>query len=60
MISIKKIREARARGFKVINYNIHKLPEKKIVKFSILKEFLEHVPNPSDVFAFIHKACILS
>jgi len=59
-INEKKIQEAREKGYQAIQYDIHKLPDEKIVRFAILKEFLEHIPDKSDVFAFLRKACVIS
>jgi hypothetical protein len=59
-INPNKIKEAKARGLHVINYDINNLPDTEIVRFTILKEFLEHVPNRGDVFAYIRKACMIS
>ena len=55
-----KIEQTHAAGFDALAFNIHDIPDEKLVRFVILSHFLEHVPNPSDVQAFIKKACAIA
>lgn len=59
-INPNKIKIATARGLSVINYDIKDIPNEKVVDFTIMSHFLEHVPNFNDVIEFINKACIIS
>lgn len=55
-----KIESTRAAGFDAIRYNIHDIPNEKLVRFVVLSHFLEHVPVLADVKAFLRKACTIS
>jgi len=55
-----KVESTRAAGFDAICYNIHEIPEEKLVNFVVLSHFLEHVSTFSDVKAFMRKACVIS
>lgn len=55
-----KVESTRIAGFDAVNFNIHDIPDNKLVRFVIMSHFLEHVPDPSDVKAFIRKACAIS
>ncbi len=59
-IDQSKVEQTIAAGYDAISYNIHDIPDEKLVRFVVLSHFLEHVPNPKDVKAFIRKACTIS
>lgn len=59
-INNDKILSTREKNLLAINYDIKKLPNKKLVDFTIMSHFLEHVPNIKDVECFIAKACLVS
>lgn len=55
-----KVELTRNAGFEAVNFNIHDIPDEKLVRFVVMSHFLEHVPDPADVKAFIKKACAIS
>lgn len=55
-----KVEATRKAGFDAICYDINKVPDDKLVRFVIMSHFLEHVSSPTDVMAFIKKACVIS
>lgn len=55
-----KVELTREAGFDAVRFNIHNLPDEKLVRFVVLSHFLEHVPHPADVFAFVQKACSIA
>lgn len=59
-IAPKKIATAREAGWRAILYDIQKIPDRKLVRFTILSHFLEHVPDLAAVRKFILKACRVS
>jgi SAM-dependent methyltransferase len=59
-IAQSKVDSTRKTGLDAICYNIHDIPDEKLVRFVIMSHFLEHVPAPSDVKAFLRKACVIS
>ena len=59
-INKKKVTAAQAAGYDAVVFDIHKIPEKKAVRFTVMSHFLEHVPNISDVNAFLKRACQIS
>jgi len=59
-IDPSKILLARNAGHKAIEYDILKLPTEKLVRFTIMSHFLEHVPDLNLVNRFIEKACVIS
>ena len=59
-IDSKKIQSARENGFDVIKYDIHNMPDLKLVRFTVMSHFLEHLPDYGDVQTFITKACQVS
>lgn len=59
-IDQSKVIAAEAAGYDAINYDIHKIPDEKLVRFVTMSHFLEHVPILSDVKTFIRKACQVS
>lgn len=59
-INAHKIQMAIEAGHNAIVFNIHDIPNSKIVNFVIMSHFLEHVSNLEDVKAFIRKACEIS
>jgi len=59
-ISPDKVAAAREAGFDAIEYDLLKIPTKKMVRFTILSHMLEHIPDLNLVEAFIRKACVIS
>ncbi|WP_065692496.1 class I SAM-dependent methyltransferase [Rhizobium sp. AC44/96] len=59
-IDPSKIEQTLAAGYDAILYDIHNIPDEKLVRFVIMSHFLEHVPNLKDVRAFVRKACMIS
>ena len=59
-ISPKKIAQAREAGWRAILFDINKIPDHKLVQFTILSHFLEHVADLAAVRRFILKACRVS
>ena len=59
-IDLKKLEEVKKRGLLGLQYDIKDIPNKKMVEFTTMMDFLEHVPNLKDVYEFIEKACIVS
>lgn len=55
-----KVKATRAAGFAAVTYDIHKIPDIKLVRFTVMSHFLEHIPSASDVRAFVRKACLIS
>jgi len=55
-----KVDLTRAAGFDAVKFNIHDIADKKVVRFVVMSHFLEHVPDPADVNAFMQKACSIS
>jgi hypothetical protein len=55
-----KVESTRTAGFDAICYNIHEIPDEKLVRFVVMSHFLEHVSALSDVKAFVRKACVVS
>jgi hypothetical protein len=58
--SPKKITQARESGLRAIVFDIDQIPDRKLVRFTILSHFLEHVPDLKAVRRFILKACQVS
>ena len=54
-IDPKKVAATREAGFDAIIYDINKIPPRKLVRFTVLSHFLEHIPNLIDVKNFIRK-----
>ena len=59
-IDHSKIEQTRACGYNAILFDINKIPDEKLVQFTVLSHFLEHVPNWGDVKSFIRKAITIS
>lgn len=59
-IDADKVEAARKAGFTAIQWDLHSLPDAPMVRFTMLSHFLEHVPDPADVRAFVRKACHVS
>ncbi|MDT9302517.1 MAG: class I SAM-dependent methyltransferase [Limnospira sp. PMC 1281.21] len=59
-IDPKKVAEAQAAGHNAVVFDINNIPEKKLVRFTVLSHFLEHVPSENHVKAFVRKACQVS
>jgi hypothetical protein len=59
-ISSNKVAQAKASGFNAIVFDIREIPDKRLVDFTILSHFLEHVPDLSLVKQFVRKACNVS
>ena len=59
-IDPKKVAATREAGFDAIIYDINKIPPRKLVRFTVLSHFLEHIPNLIDVKNFIRNACEIS
>ncbi len=55
-----KVAASTAAGYDAIIYDIHDLPSKPLVRFTVMMHFLEHIPNSTDVKAFIRKAVAVS
>lgn len=47
-------------GFEEIQYDIQRLPNRKLVRFVVMSHFLEHLPTLADVKGMIRKACQIS
>jgi len=58
--SPKKIAQAREAGWRAIVFDIKDIPDRKLVRFTTLSHFLEHVPDLGAVRMFIRKACQVS
>ncbi len=59
-IDQSKVEKTIAAGYDAIRYDIHDIPDEKLVRFVVLSHFLEHVPGNADVKDFIRKACTIS
>ena len=59
-IDQSKVEKTSAAGYDAIVYDIHNIPDEKLVRFVVLSHFLEHVPFNSHVKDFIRKACSIS
>jgi SAM-dependent methyltransferase len=59
-IAPKKIAQAREAGWRAVLFDINKIPDHKLVRFTILSHFLEHVADLAAVRRFILKACRVS
>jgi hypothetical protein len=57
---LKKVEQATAAGFDAVVLSIHDIPDQPLVRFTVLSHFLEHIPVPQDVKAFVRKACVVS
>lgn len=55
-----KVELTRNAGYDAVKFNIHDIPDEKLVRFTILSHFLEHVPDLADVTEFVKKACSIS
>lgn len=55
-----KVAASTAAGYDAIVYNIHDLPSKPLVRFTVMMHFLEHIPSTIDVKAFIRKGIAMS
>jgi len=56
----EKIKQATAAGHDAIVYDINALPRRALVRFCVMFHFLEHVPNRTDVVAYLRKAVTVS
>ncbi|MCF8468320.1 MAG: hypothetical protein K9G33_13035 [Sneathiella sp.] len=59
-IDPKKVQEAREAGHNAIKFDLLKIPPRKLVRFTLLSHFLEHVPDLTLVETFVRKACDVS
>ena len=59
-IDDQKVNAARGAGLPAIHFDIFDIPPERKVRFTVMSEFLEHVPDFNDVKEFIRKACELS
>lgn len=59
-IDADKVKKAQQAGFEAALYDINNIPDEKLARFVVMSHFLEHVPSPFDVKAFIQKACTIS
>jgi GT2 family glycosyltransferase len=59
-IDPRKVAQAKAAGHNAVVFDINNIPDKKLVRFTVLSHFLPHVPNENDVKAFVRKACQVS
>jgi hypothetical protein len=59
-VNEKKVEQAIAAGCEAIVYDIHDLPRRPLVRFCVMAHFLEHIPNRTDVVAFLRKASDIS
>ncbi|QJB28886.1 hypothetical protein [Limnospira fusiformis] len=51
-INKKKVITARSAGYDAVIFDINNIPQKKLVRFTVMSHFLEHVPSRSDVKSF--------
>jgi SAM-dependent methyltransferase len=58
--SPKKVAQAREAGLRAMVFDINRIPDLKLVRFTILSHFLEHVSDLKAVRHFIQKACQVS
>lgn len=59
-ISDQKVSACVSQGLDAINYDIHRIPAKKLFRFTLMSHFLEHIPVRKDVAAFLRRACDIS
>jgi hypothetical protein len=59
-IDSKKIAAAHLAGLDAKLFDIKDIPREKLVRFTIMNHFLEHVPSIEDVKTFIKRACQVS
>ena len=59
-IDPRKIAAATAAGFHVINFDIGKMPEIKLVDFTVMSHFLEHIADCDKAALYLRKACDVS
>lgn len=59
-IDKKKVREARTAGHDAVMFDINYIPDQKLVRFTVMSHFLEHIPSRSDVKNFVRRACQVS
>ena len=59
-IDDEKLKEASRAGYNVCNFDILKLPPKRLVDFVVLFHFLEHIQDSIIVEKFINLACKIS
>ena len=59
-VSPKKIAQAREAGWRAMLFDIDKIPDHKLVRFTLLSHFLEHVADLAAVRRYIQKACRVS
>ncbi len=58
--SAKKIALAREAGLRAIAFDIDRIPDRKLVRFTVLSHFLEHIADLRAVRRFILKSCQVS
>lgn len=59
-IAAAKVKEAREAGHNAINFDLMKIPPRKLVRFTVMSHFLEHVPDLTMVKTFVRNACEVS
>ena len=59
-VNQKRVDSANESGVLAINFDIHKIPDVKLVNFVILSHFLEHIPDYNEAIEFLVKAARVS
>ena len=59
-IDQKKVELTQSSGFDAVLFDINDIPAMKLVKFTVMSHFLEHIPNAIDCKNFVKKACEIS
>jgi hypothetical protein len=59
-IDERKVAGAREAGHEAIRFDILEIPRRKLVRFTVMRHFLEHVPDRGLARKFIARACAVS